>query len=392
MSALAAVVLAGCDSRGQEAPKAQIPEVTVLTARHASVPVVQDLPGRTSAYLVAQVRARVDGIVQKRSFQEGAEVKANQQLYQIDPAPYRAALASAEAAQLKAQANLSTTSAQADRYKLLVAGNAVSKQAFDNAIAAQQEALADVAAAAAAVTSAKINLGYTSVTSPITGRSGISQVTQGGYVQGSSATLLTTIQQLDPIYVDLSQPSIAGLQLRRDVADGQLKLDGADKVKLWLTLEDGTRYPLPGTLQTSTTTVDPSTGSLTVRAVFPNPQYVLLPGMFVHARMEQGINDAAFLIPISAVTHNAKGEATVLVVNTEQKLAERVIQASGTVGNNWVVNSGIQEGERIVLAGAQRIQPGTLVRSVPSQNIATAAPTEGKKLPPPEIAMNAETK
>jgi len=367
-STLAVLALAGCGPARPATPQSSTPEVTVVTVQRASVPVTVELPGRTSAFLIAQVRARIDGIVQKRSFQEGADLKANQPLYQIDPAPYRAALNSAEATQQKAEANLATTTAQAERYKILVSGNAVSKQAYDNAVAAQLQGAADVAAAKAAVATAKINLGYTSVVSPITGRSSISQVTQGAYVQGSAATLLTTVQQIDPIYVDLNQASVAGLQLRRDVASGQLKLNGPDQAKVTLTLEDGTQYPLTGTLQFSGITVDPGTGSVTVRALFPNPKYVLLPGMFVHARIEQGVNDKALLVPIPGVTHNPQGQATTLVVGPDNKVVQRTIQTQNTFGDKWVVTGGLNEGERVIVAGLQKVQPGMLVQAVEPQS------------------------
>ena len=332
-----------------------------------------ELPGRTSAYLVAQVRARVDGIVQKRSFEEGVDVTANQPLYQIDPAPYRAALQSAEAAQQKAQANLATTTAQAERYKVLIGGNAVSKQAYDNAVAAQLQAAADVAAAKAAVATAKINLGYTSVVSPITGRSDVSQVTQGAYVQGSAATLLTTIRQIDPIYVDLSQPSVAGLQLRRDLASKLLKVDGSDQPKVTLTLEDGTQYPLPGKLEFSGTAVDPATGSVTVRAIFPNPKHVLLPGMFIRASVEQGVNDNALLVPVPAVSHNPQGQATTLVVGPDNKVALRTIQTQNILGDKWVVTGGLNDGERVIVAGLQKARPGILVQATEAQSLTPAA-------------------
>jgi membrane fusion protein (multidrug efflux system) len=326
-----------------------------------------ELPGRTSAYLIAQVRARVDGIVQKRSFQEGADVKANQPLYQIDPAQYRAALSSALAALQKAEANLATTTAQAERYQTLVAGNAISKQAYDNAVAARKQAAADVAAAKAAVEMARLNLGYTDVVAPIAGRSGISQVTQGAYVQGSAATLLTTIQQIDPIYVDLNQASVAGLQLRRDVASGQVKLHGLDQARVTLMLEEGTQYPLGGKLEFSGITVDPATGSVTVRAVFPNPEHVLLPGMFVRARLEQGVNDNAFLVPVPAVGHNPQGQATALVVGPDNKVVQRTIQAQSTSGDKWIVTGGLSAGDRVIVAGGQKVQPGMLVQAVDAQ-------------------------
>ena len=360
----ALVALGGCVD-AKEAPQApQPPEVSVVTVRKASVPVVTELPGRTSAYLVAQVRARVDGIVLKREFSEGADVKAGQRLYQIDPAPYRAALNSALGVLQKAQANLAAMTSQAERYKILIGGNGVSKQEYDNAIAAQGQAAADVASSAAAVQTARINLGYTDVVSAITGRTGPSLVTQGAYVQASAATLLTTVQQIDPIYVDLTQTSVAGLQLRRDAASGQLKLNGPDQAKVTLTLEDGTKYPATGTLQFTDITVDPATGSVTVRAVFPNPDHVLLPGMFVHASIEEGVNDNALLVPQVGVTHNPQGQATALVVGPDNKVALRTIQASRTSGANWVVDGGLKDGERVVVSGVQKVQPGAVVRAV----------------------------
>jgi membrane fusion protein (multidrug efflux system) len=370
---LTALALGGCGPARHATPEPPTPAVTVVTVHRTSVPVTVELPGRTSAHLIAQVRARVDGIVQERRFQEGADVKANQSLYQIDPAPYRAALNSAQAALQKAEANLATTTAQAERYKVLVSGNAVSKQAYDNAVAAQLQAAADVAGAKAAVTTARINLGYTNVVSPITGRSGISQVTQGAYVQGGAATLLTTVQQIDPIYVDLTQPSVAGLLLRRDVASGQLKLNGPDQARVTLTLEDGSQYPLAGKLEFSGITVDPGTGSVTVRAIFPNPKYVLLPGMFVRARIDQGVNNQALLVPIPGVSHNPQGQATTLVVGPDNKVAQRTIQAQNVLGDKWVVTGGLNDGERVIVAGIQKLQPGMLVRATEAQSQATPA-------------------
>ena len=359
----ALVVLGGCVD-AKEAPQAPPPEVSVVTVHKTSVPVVTELPGRTSAYLVAQVRARVDGIVLKREFKEGGDVKAGQRLYQIDPAPYRATLDSALGALQKAQANLAAMSAQAERYKILIGGNGVSKQEYDNAIAAQGQAAADVASSTAAVQTARINLGYTDVVSPITGRTGPSLVTQGAYVQASAATLLTTVQQIDPIYADLTQTSVAGLQLRRDVASGQLKVNGPDQAKVTLTLEDGSRYAATGTLQFTDITVDPGTGSVTVRAVFPNPDHVLLPGMFVRASIEQGVNDNALLVPQQGVTHDPSGHATALVVGPDNKVELRAIQATRTSGANWVVDGGLKDGERVIVSGVQKVQPGTLVRTV----------------------------
>jgi membrane fusion protein (multidrug efflux system) len=301
-------------------------------------------------------------------FQEGADVRADQPLYQIDPAQYRAELNSALAAQQKAEANLATTTALAERYRALLGSNAVSKQDYDNAVAASKQAAADVAAAKADVAMARLQLGYTEVVSPITGRSGISQVTQGAYVQAGAATLMTTIQQIDPIYVDLNQASVAGLQLRRDVAAGRVKLSGPNQSKVTLLLEDGSRYPLAGALLFSGTTVDPATGTVTVRALFPNPRFVLLPGMYVRASIEEGVNDRALLLPIPAVTHNPQGQATALVVGPDNKVVQRSLQTQGMFSNAWVVTAGLQQGERVVVAGFQKVQPGMLVQALEMRN------------------------
>jgi membrane fusion protein (multidrug efflux system) len=362
LAACAAVVLAGCGrSDAQTKAPAQPPAVSVVTVHPTNVPVTIELPGRTSPYLVAQVRARADGIVLKRDYVEGSLVKTGQRLYAIDPAPYVAQLANAQAALQKAQANLVTMTAQAERFKPLVAINAVSKQDYDNAVATQGQAEADVATGKAMVETAKINLGYTSVISPITGRSGISQVTQGGYVQASAATLMTTVQQIDPIYVDLTQSSVQGLQLRRDAAAGTLKLKGAGQAAVSLTLEDGRPYPRKGALQFSDITVDPSTGAVTVRALMPNPDSTLLPGMFVRARIDEGQVDNVFLVPQEGVTHDPKGAATALVVGSDNKVAVRTVQLHGTHGTDWVVDAGLNDGDRVIVAGLQKVRPGAVV-------------------------------
>jgi len=373
--ALAAMVLTGCGVANPAPASSTPPEVTVVTVHRGTVPIATELPGRTSAYLVAQVRARVDGIVLKREFKEGGEVKAGQRLYQIDPAPYVAALNSATASLQKAEANLASTTAQADRYKVLVGENAVSKQDYDNAVAAQAQAAADVGTGKAAVAMAQINLGYTNVMSPITGRSGLSLVTEGAYVQASAATLMTTIQQIDPVYVDLTQSSVEGLRLRRDLASGQLKLNGPDQAKVTLTLEDGTEYPATGSLQFTDITVDQGTGSVTVRAIFPNPRSVLLPGMFVRARIEEGVTENAFLVPQVGVTHDPKGQATALVVGPDNKVVVRTLQLRGTRGDQWIVEGGLEDGDRVIVAGVQTAQPGAVVEAVELQaKIAAAAP------------------
>lgn len=370
---LTVLSLAGCGPKKQAAAPAPAPQVTVAPAQPASVPVTVELPGRSYPFFMAQVRARVDGIVLKRTFQEGADVKAGDLLYQIDPAPYRAALQNAQANLKKMEANLVVTTALVERYKNLIGGNAISKQVYDNAVSAQQQAAADVAAAKAMVTTAQINLGYTNVVSPITGRSGISQVTAGAYVQASAATLMTTVQQINPIYIDLTQPSVGGLQLRRDVASGKIKLSGPDQAKVTLTLEDGSKYPLIGKLLFSGITVDQSTGSVTVRTIFPNPKFVLLPGMFVRGTIDEGINDNALLVPIPGVTHDPQGQATALVVSPDNKVVQKTIQTQTTIGDKWVVTGGLNPGERVIVAGLQKVHPGMVVQAVEAQSPNTPA-------------------
>ncbi|ONU93549.1 efflux RND transporter periplasmic adaptor subunit, partial [Burkholderia cenocepacia] len=362
-------------------PPPQTPEVGVVTVQPQSVPVFTDLPGRTSAFLVAQVRARVDGIVLRREFTEGTDVKAGQRLYKIDPAPYIAALNSAKATLAKAQANLVTQNALVARYKVLVAANAVSKQDYDNAVATQGQAAADVAAGKAAVDTAQINLGYTDVVSPITGRVGISQVTPGAYVQASQATLMSTVQQLDPVYVDLTQSSLEGLKLRQDVQSGRLKTTGPGAAKVSLILEDGKTYSEPGKLQFSDVTVDQTTGSVTIRAVFPNPNRVLLPGMFVRARIEEGVNENAFLVPQIGVTHDQKGQAIAMVVNASNKVEPRPLKTTGMQGQNWVVEGGLQAGDHVIVQGVDKVRPGATVKTVPAQLAPAADAASGAAAP-----------
>ncbi|WP_063550375.1 efflux RND transporter periplasmic adaptor subunit [Burkholderia territorii] len=364
--AAAAVFLAACGKK-ESAPPPQTPEVGVVTVQPQAVPVFSELPGRTSAFLVAQVRARVDGIVLRREFTEGTDVKAGQRLYKIDPAPYIAALNSAKATLAKAQANLVTQNALVARYKVLVAANAVSKQDYDNAVATQGQAAADVAAGKAAVDTAQINLGYTDVVSPITGRVGISQVTPGAYVQASQATLMSTVQQLDPVYVDLTQSSLEGLKLRQDVQSGRLKTSGPGAAKVSLILEDGKTYSEAGKLQFSDVTVDQATGSVTIRAVFPNPGRVLLPGMFVRARIEEGVNENAFLVPQIGVTHDQKGQAIAMVVNANNKVEPRPLKTAGMRGQDWIVEGGLQAGDHVIVQGGEKVRPGATVKSVEAQ-------------------------
>jgi membrane fusion protein (multidrug efflux system) len=371
------LALAACGSKAAPAPP-QPPDVSVVTVHKSSVPLTTELPGRTTAVLVAQVRARVDGIVLSRPFKEGADVNANQQLFQIDPAPFRAALDSANAMLMNAQAAVVAANLLAERDKVLLAGNGVARQDYDNAVAAQGIAQANVASAKAAVEIARINLGYTNVVAPIKGRIGPAAVTQGAFVQAAAATLLATVQQLDPIYVDLNQSSVQGLQLRRDIVSGKLKINGPGQAKVTLFLDDGTQYPLIGRLQFTDVTVDQATGSVTVRALFPNPKSVLLPGMFVRARIEEGTNDNVLLVPQVGVTHDPSGKATALVVGADNKMTLRTVQATRTSGDQWVVEGGLNEGEKVVVAGMQKAQPGATVHPV---EVASAAPAGSMPAP-----------
>jgi membrane fusion protein, multidrug efflux system len=368
---LLACLLAAC-SKDTKPSAPAVPEVTVLPVQRSAVRLDVELPGRTAPSLLAEVRARVDGIVQERRFTEGSDVRAGEVLYRIDPAPYRTALASAEAALKRAQANLASSTAQLKRYKVLIGSNAISKQDFDDAEAAQLQAAADVAAAEATAANARINLGYTSVTAPIGGRSSISQVTKGAYVQGGSATLMTTVQQLDPMYVDLQQSSVEGLALRRDIAAGKLTA-GGKQTKVKLQLEDGTTYAHEGTLEVSGVTVDPATGSVTLRARFPNPDHLLLPGMFVRALVNQGMRPNVVQVPAPAVTRNPKGEASVMLVGADNKTVLRPVRTGALVEGQWLVEEGLKEGERVIVSGLQKIKPDMTVKVRPADVRAAAS-------------------
>lgn len=319
--------LSGC-GKSEAPPPAQTPEVGIVTLEAQTVTLNTELPGRTNAFRIAEVRPQVNGIILKRLFKEGSDVKAGQQLYQIDPATY-------EADYQSAQANLASTQEQAQRYKLLVADQAVSKQQYADANAAYLQSKA-------AVEQARINLRYTKVLSPISGRIGRSAVTEGALVTNGQANAMATVQQLDPIYVDVTQPSTALLRLRRELASGQLERAGDNAAKVSLKLEDGSQYPLEGRLEFSEVSVDEGTGSVTIRAVFPNPNNELLPGMFVHAQLQEGVKQKAILAPQQGVTRDLKGQATALVVNAQNKVELRVIKADRVIGDKWLVTEGLE--------------------------------------------------
>ncbi len=375
--ALAGLLLAALAGCGRTASKAAGPaapvEVGVVTLAPSAVTLTKELPGRTSAFRVAEVRARVNGIVQKRLFAEGSDVKEGQPLFKIDPAPYQAALEGAKAQLARAEATAASARLQAERFTELVADNAVSKQEYDNAMAALKAGEADVAAGKAAVQGAQINIGYTTVTSPLSGRIGRSAVTEGAYVQQSQATLLATVQQLDPVYVDLTQSSADALKLRRDHAEGKLKSAGRGQARVTLVLEDGREYAIPGSLQFTDVTVDPSTGSIALRALFPNPRGELLPGMFVRARLDEGVNAEALLVPQQGVGRDQKGQPSALVVNDEQKVERRALVTERAVGDAWLVTAGLKAGDRVIVEGLQKVQPGATVKAVPAAAQATRA-------------------
>ena len=370
------LVLSGCGK--QSATVGQTPggppEVGVVVVQPQRVALKTELAGRTSAYLIAEVRPQVGGIVQKRLFTEGADVKAGEVLYQIDPATYQAAYSSAKALLARAEANLIPARLKTGRYEELVKINAVSQQDYDDATAALKLAEADVESGKAALETARINLAYTSVTAPISGRISRSSVTVGALVSASQGTALATIQQLDQVYVDVTQSSSEMLRLKRALASGQLKKAAATQSKVKLILEDGTPYPLEGSLKFSEVTVDQSTGSITLRTVFPNPNHTLLPGMYVRAILEEGVNDNAILIPQQGVTRNPAGNAMVMIIGAEDKVEPRVIKAERTVGDSWLVSEGLKAGDRVIMEGLQKARPGTPVKAVPFGSMPDATP------------------
>ena len=352
---------AGAPAPAQGAP----PEVAVITIQPQRAVLTTELPGRVAPHLIAEVRPQVGGIILQRLFAEGADVKAGQVLYQIDPATYRAAFASAKAALARAEANLAPARLKEARFRELVQIRAVSQQEYDDAHALCKQAEAEVAAARAAAQAARINLDYTRISAPISGRIGRSAVTPGALVTANQTQALATIQQLDPVYVDVSQSSAELLRLKRDLAAGALREDAASQARVGLLLEDGTPYPLAGTMKFSEVSVEEATGSVTLRALFPNPELLLLPGMFVRAVVQEGVSEQAILVPQRGVSRNPKGEAMVMVVGAEEKVEPRLIKVSRTVGDKWLVSEGLKAGDRVILEGIQKARPGTRVKAVP---------------------------
>ena len=400
------LLLAACGK--SEAPPAAAgggmppPEVGVVVATPGEVGLVTELPGRLEASRVAQVRARAAGILQKRLFREGSDVKAGQPLFAIDAAPYAAALQSAEATLARAQANLTQAAALAERYKPLLAANAVSQQEYANAVAAHKQAEADVAAGKAAVQTGRINLNYASVTAPISGRIGRALVTEGALVGQGEATQLAVIQQIDPVYVNFTQSAGEVMKLRRALADGQLqRAGGSEAASVRVVLEDGSEYALPGKLLFSDLTVDASTGQITLRAEVPNPKGDLLPGLYVRVRLEQAQVSNAISLPQQAVTRTQQGDK-ITVVGADGKLSQRTVKVGAARNNQWIVLEGLKEGEQVMVDGFQKLQmmpPGTPVKAVPWQAPgsaaaapAAAAPAAAPAASAPAAAASAEQK
>lgn len=375
------LLFSGCGKQEQGGPpQGGMAEVAVVTVQLERVAITTELAGRTSAYLVAEVRPQVGGIIQKRLFNEGDDVKAGDVLYQIDPATYQAAYAGAKATLAKSEANLKAVRLKASRYKELVAIKAVSRQDCDDAEAALGQAEAEIESNKAALDTARINLDYTRVTAPISGHIGKSAVTVGALVRAGQDAALATIQKLDPVYVDVTQSSANLLRLKQSMAGGLLKRNGADSARVKLILENGAPYPIEGTLKFSDVTVDPATGSFILRSVFPNPKGMLLPGMYVRAVLEEGVNDKAILVPQRCVTRNQKGQAVAMVVDAKNKIEERLLRVERTIGEHWLVGDGLKPGERLVAEGFQKIRPGDAVKAVPfgegKTGTAPAAPAQ----------------
>jgi len=353
-----------CKKDAGQVLQKSIPEVGVSIIKSDSVTLTSILPGRIAPLRIAEVRPQVSGIIKKRYFKEGSEVKAGEILYQIDPATYEATLANAKASLAKAEASLPSIRQKVERYKELLPMNGISKQDYEDALALLKQVEAEILYWQAAVKNAEINLGYTRITAPISGRIGKSNVTEGALVTANQVLPLTTIQQIDPVYIDVTQSTSELLRLKKSLEAGFLKKDPKVENKVTLILEDGRKYPLSGTLQFKDITVDPSTGSVSLRVLFPNPNNILLPGMFVRAEVFEGINKNAILIPQESVMRDPKGNPFVFVVKENDEIEQRPIIIDRAIGNKWLLQSGIKSGERIVIEGIQKIKHGDKVKVV----------------------------
>ena len=374
-----ALILAAC-GKNDAPPPPPPPSVGYITVAERAVTLTRELPGRTSAFETSDVRPQVNGLVLSRLFTEGDRVAKGQALYRIDPQPYEAQAANARAALARAQASIASSAELARRYGDLVKINAISKQDFENAQTSAAQARADVAAQQAALRTASIDVGRTTVRAPISGRIGRSAFTTGALVTAAQAQPLTTIQRIDPVYVDIQQSSADLLKLRQAILAGQVARDGNARVRLLL--EDGTTYPIEGTLRFADVTVDPTTGSQVIRALFPNPNGLLLPNMYVRAQLVEGTQAKAMLVPQRAVGRDERGNATAMVVGRDNKVALRTLQTSRTAGDNWIVTGGLQPGDRVIVEGGMNLRPGMAVTPSPwnpnAQPAAPQAPASGK--------------
>lgn len=382
---LSGLLTAGCQPGQQEAQPpapAPAPEVAVVMVQPQHILLTTELSGRTAAYRVAEIRPQVSGLVQKRLFTEGADVKAGEVLYQIDPASFQATLNNAKAALGRSEANLPAIRSRVERYKEILADKAVSQQEYDDAAAALNQADADIQYWKASLETARINLAYTRITAPIPGRIGRSNVTEGAIVTAYQPLAMATIQQMDPIYVDVPQSTKELLRLKQRLAGGLLNQNGSNQKKVTLILEDGTRYPLEGVLQFRDVTVDASTGSVILRAVFPNPEGFLLPNMFVRAVMKEGVDEQALLIPQQAVSRDPKGNPVALIVDAADTVQQRMLTVDRAIGDQWLVSSGLAPGDRVIVEGLQKVRPGAAVKVVAmEQGSPKGNPTSGNKGP-----------
>ncbi|PHM40062.1 AcrA [Xenorhabdus mauleonii] len=380
------LLLSGCNDNKdaqQGATGQHVPDVGIVTLKAKPLTVITELPGRTTAYRVAEVRPQVGGIILKRNYKEGSDIVAGESLYQIDPATYQVEYSKAQANLARAKANETVSHLTVERYKSLLGTQYVSKQEFDKANSDYAQAKADVQSAQAALESARINLAYTKVSSPISGRAGKSTVTEGALVSAGQSTALTTVQQLDPIYVDITQSSDDYLRLKNEIANGTVHKEHG-KSRIRLVTESGQEYSQTGYLEFSDATVDESTGSITMRAIFPNPNEELLPGLFVRTKLEEGIRQNAILIPQQAVTRTPRGQATTMIVNKDNKVEVRNITAAQAIGNKWLVTKGLKAGDRVVVTGLQKIAPGVTVKPTETDLDAKPAANQAESAKKPQ--------
>ncbi|MFA6186720.1 MAG: efflux RND transporter periplasmic adaptor subunit [Phycisphaerae bacterium] len=362
LTIIIALSLIGCGRRPPLPPPTEVAVATVMPQRAV---LTTELPGRTSAYRIAEIRPQVNGLIQKRLFTEGSDVNAGQILYQIDPAPFQATVNNAKASLNRAKALLPSIRSRVERYKELLTDNAVSQQEYDDATSSLNQTEAEIQYWQATVETANINLGYTSVTAPISGRIGKSSVTDGALVTAYQPTPLATIQQLNPIYVDVPQSTTEMLRLNRRLKDGSFNQNEPNQKNVKLFLEEGVAYPLDGKLQFRDITVDPTTGTVILRIVFPNPQEILLPGMFTRVIIEEGVQEQAILIPQQTVSRDLKGNPVVMIVDAENKVQPRPLALERAIGDQWLVSSGLSFGDRVIAEGLQKVRPGSVVKAIP---------------------------